>query len=136
MSHWRYNLQTRKTIGLVLIFAIFLQFIVQLQVHIHHENHADVVTHNDHVIDYHMVTEINSHEPSSSDEVHELKTSPDIILKKSLDQYFTLLVSVLFLIAASIIQTRSKPIWEFLKNKFIHNFYYSLAPPSRAPPVI
>lgn len=136
MSHWWNNLHIRKSIGLLLVFAIILQFMVQLQVHIHHEEHANVVTKDDHVIDYHMITEINSHEPSSSEDVHELKTSPDIILKKTLGLDVTFLFLILFLVVASITQVRSKPIWEYSKNKLIHKFYYSLAPPSRAPPAI
>ncbi len=135
MSGWKYNFQVRQAICLVLVFAIFLQFMVQLQAHVHHVEDANVVTEDDHVIDYHLIIDKHAHEPSSSDEIHELKTTPDIILKKSLDRDLSFLFAILFILVVSIAQVRCKPIWDFSKHILIHNVYYGLAPPTRAPPV-
>jgi hypothetical protein len=136
MAKWRKYIQARKAICLVLIIALVLQFLVQLQAHVHHDDHADALAVDDHVIDYHLITDQHSDETSSSEEVHELKTTPDFILKKTLDRDFSSLFLGLFLILVIITQVGSKPIWFLSKDKLIHNFYYGLAPPSRSPPVI
>lgn len=137
MGSWRKFLHEHKYFSWLLIFALVLQFLIQLQIHAHHVDHSHSIAGNDHIIDYHIITDDHSSDEHSGNEgIHELKSTPDFILKKSLDWDFNYLLVALVLVFVIVPQVSRIKYRLVPENKLVHNLYFGLSPPVRGPPSI
>lgn len=135
MGCWRKYLLEHKIISWMLIFSLVLQFLIQLQIHAHHADHSSLSPGNGHIIDYHVITDNHdSDEHSDHEGTHELKSTPDFILKKTLDRDFNFSQIVFFLTFVIVPEVTGNNFWLIPKSHLIHNLYYGLSPPTRAPP--
>ena len=135
MECWRKYLLEHKFISWILIFSLVLQFLIQLQIHAHHVDHSSLSSGNEHIIDYHVITDNHdSDEHSGNEGIHELKSTPDFILKKTLDHDFDFSQIVFLLTFVIVPQTTEKNFWITTENHLIRNLYYGLSPPTRGPP--
>ena len=134
MGLWRNHVLKYKIFSWVLIFSLVLHFLIQLEIHVHHD---DFLNDDEHLIDYHPITEqygFDHH--SEGDETHELKSTPDFIIKKSLDRDFGFLQIVLFIIFISVPAISLKHQWFAQGYQRVRDLYHGLSPPTRGPPVI
>ena len=135
MGSWRKYLLKHQSISWILILSLVLQFLIQLQIHAHHVDHSSLSSGNEHIIDYHVITDNHdSDEHSGHEGTHELKSTPYFILKKTLDRDFNFSQIVFILTFVIIPQVAGNNFWLFPDNQIIRNLYYGLSPPTRGPP--
>ncbi len=128
-------MQNHRLFSWLLIFAMILQFLIQLQIHVHHEHHSDLVNNETHVIDFHTFSDQHgADEHSDHHEVHELKSTPDFILKKieGADPGSVLIILLIIFIAMPQVLTR---IHRHIPGNLVPRILlYGLSPPKRGPP--
>jgi len=126
-------IQRAQAIGCLLVAALLIQLFTQLHMHLRHTDTAPSHGH-EHVMDFHVLTDSHAVEHATDDGAHELESTPDALIKKSLDRdnglvlAFGLLI-LLPLFSSVRIRQRLLP-----QNISLHQLYYGLAPPLRAPP--
>lgn len=135
MATWKKYIYRNQPITWLLIMALVVQLLFQLHFHLHHTD-IPVSQEHEHVIDSHALIDGHTDEFSPNNgNIHELKSTPDRIVKSNLDHSPSFIVFALFFTlfpAVLIVINRS---WFSHKNHIIYKLYYELAPPLRAPPV-
>ena len=132
MGSFRKIITQRQTFSWLLVSALILQLVVQVQFHLHH----DEITLDDHVIDYHIVTDAHPDDHPSHENTHEFKSTPDVILKKNISPESLFLPVVFLFLLVSVIQFCGFISYIPRQSKIYRYLYYGLAPPTRAPPSI
>jgi hypothetical protein len=136
MEIWRNYIRNHKAICWLLVSALILQLLIQLQFHLHHEDPQQIITDQAHVVDYHLFTDSHSEGHPDHENTHEFKSTPDVIVKKSIDTNFSIVLAGCLLLLITLNLLVRKQQWLLPKNHLTHNLYYGLAPPSRGPPAI
>ena len=117
----------------LLVIALIIQFLSQLQFHLHHGDVPESYGH-EHIIDFHVFTDHLKVDHLVHDDAHELAFTPDGIVKKNLDDNIVFGILIWLLILVPITQTVVKRQWPSSRTLVYRRFYYCLAPPLRAPP--
>ena len=134
MRAFREIIRQYRGIAWLLSTALVLHLICQLQFHLHHGDND--FGEEDHLIDYHIVTDTHPVGHPSHEDTHELKSTPDVILKKNISPESIYLPVAFLLLLISAIELRRSVSNIPHRNKLYRYQYYGLAPPTRAPPAI
>lgn len=132
MASFREIINQHKNLYWLLIVALIMQVAFQVQLHLHH----DEVTIDDHVIDYHLVTDKHQDGHASDEITHEFTSTPDLLLIKHISSESIYIPIMFLLLFISAVQFRSVVSYSPPQRKLYRYLYYGLAPPSRAPPAI
>ncbi len=125
----KYHLQF-KTIGWLLIAAVFALTVQPMHVHLQHIDDASSLTH-EHVIDLHFA--VDTITPTHHEHAAVFPVIPDVMQKKLGDNpllaAFFVCLSILLL--SVVIANRQRPTIRFIPSK---PGWFFIAPPLRAPP--
>ncbi len=135
MARWRRCIQHYPAIGLLLVVTLVVQLLFQLRFHLHHDPNPQSQGH-EHVIDFHVLVDDHETDHNGQENVHELKSAPDAIVKKFLGGDTGFLFSVCLLLLFPVVIIAINRQWSLPRNSVIHSLYYGLAPPLRAPPAL
>lgn len=111
-----------------------IQVFTQLHVHLRHTDAPQSHGH-EHVMDYHVMTDGLVTEHAMDESSHELQTTPDALVKKSMDQDSGFILALCLIILFPLLLTTINRLWTLAQNTSLHKPYNGLAPPLRAPPV-
>lgn len=133
MGFCRKHVSHNQAIAWLLVIALTMQLLFQLQFHLHQTDISDSFVH-DHRVDFHEVTDKHKTDHLTDGNTLELKSTPDSIVKTSLDSSLNFIIFVFLLLILPVSLTVINRQWSFTRSTIIHNLYYGLAPPLRAPP--
>ena len=132
MLYTNKQLSRQKTIIWFLMAALFVQVLLPLQVHMHHD---ETVVHHDndhHIIDYHNGV-IGDIDHSMEEFIHTIELTSDFLVKKLTDNTLKvfLLFSFVIVISLTTISYRQR---RYGSVPLLYRNHFALSPPLRAPP--
>jgi hypothetical protein len=127
------HIKRSRALGCLLVAALLIQLFTQLHVHLRHTDSPPSHGH-EHVIDFHVLTDGHAVEHATGDGTHELESTPDALVKKSLDRDSGLVLAFGLIILLPLLASVGSRLWTLPQNISLHKLYYGLAPPLRAPP--
>lgn len=134
MNRSNNNPSHQTVIACLLMFALFVQVLFPIQVHMHHETDMGSHHHGEqHFIDYHNKV-IGDIDHSLEEHIHTIETTSDFIAKKNLDNKSKFaLIFTLVLLALATGTAYYQRRYKFIPVTF--QKYFQLSPPLRAPPL-
>lgn len=132
MVSWQKAVKPCQAKSWLLIIMVSVQLFTQSHFHLHHVNSDKHV----HAVDLHLLSDNHSGTQHGHDNTHELKSAPDILIKKNpvLDNASVFVLSVFLFVLFSVRLTDINRYWSSPQYLYPINLYYGLSPPLRAPP--
>ena len=133
MNYLQNKSRYQKSIAWALIVTVLTLLLLPIHIHMHHNFESG--SHDDHIVDYHMIMgDVEDADHFSHGDTHVLDTATDVMVKKTADNLFKVAVFVtLFLLVP--LQTFSYYQRYFYSLHLRYQKFYSLSPPLRAPPL-
>lgn len=128
------HIQRSRSIGCLLIGALMIQLFTPLHIHLRHTDAPQSHGH-EHVMDFHVMTDGHATGHGMDENAHELQSTPEALVKKSMDRDSGLVLAFCLLILFPLLSAVGNRQWTLPQNTSPHRLYYGLAPPLRAPPI-
>jgi len=133
MNYRGKHIQRVRTIGGLLVAALLIQLFTQLHIHLRHTDAPSSHGH-EHVMDFHILTDGHAAAHAMDEGTHELESTPDALVKKSLDRDSGLVLAFGLIILLPLLASVGCRQWTLPQTISLHKLYFGLAPPLRAPP--